>query len=145
VTAVRFRFSLSTLLLAATWTAVVVWMNATPRRLTFEDYVDPEGYPRVHHYYNRYGFPWIYASEFFLGRRSRPIMQHGSRTSDYSALAGDIALGLLLVVVLTAGSNRVLRRVEARTRHRPALLLREGQSQDSHANKSTPPPSATAG
>jgi hypothetical protein len=123
----RFRFSLRTLLIAMAWSAVVVWMNVTPR-LDDPNYLPGEFFPRAVHY----GWPWCYAWIFTVGRLPVQLPRLESRWpwSGWS-LTGDVAVGVLLVVVLTWGSNQLLRRVGARLQRRSAAKPGEQQALDS--------------
>ncbi len=147
----RPQFSLVTLLIAMAWSAGVVWVNVTPR-LDFNSFSNVEyednGFPPESRSIPgtvEYGWPWTFGSCYglFHPTDDLPRLQM-EMIGRYRELAVDIAVGLLLVVVLTWASNQLLRRVEARLRRRPPLLLEETQSLASRANNSAPP-SASAG
>jgi hypothetical protein len=116
----RFRFSLMTTLIAVAWSAVVVWGNLIPR---FGETWYPLTRPSIGPCLDvAYGLPWKYVEtclprdyDWSLLSRDEP-----SRIDSYAALSGDIAVGLLLVVVLTWGSNQLLRRLGRRLRRRIA-------------------------
>lgn len=122
----RFRFSLMTLLIAMAWSAVVVWVNVTPRFVGFShvNYGDnglpPESWriPGV----AEYGWPWTYGLcyGFFDSPHDLPRLQ-AEIVSGYLALAGDATVGLLLIVVLTWTSSLLLRRVADRLRRAVAI------------------------
>ena len=145
------QFSLATLLIAMAWSAGVVWVNVTPRR-DFNSFSNVEyednGFPpesRSIPGAAEYGWPWTFGSCYglFHPTDELPRLQM-EMIGRYRELAGDAGVGLLLVVVLTWISSLLLRRVTARLRRRPALLLEETQSLPSHANNSAPP-STSAG
>lgn len=131
---IRFCFSL-TLLLAVAWSAVVVWMNVTPR-VTFEEYsfLNAPGRMEIGEVrYLNWGWPYRYQS------RCTDALEVPPPGLDRWALSADAGVGLLFVIASTWGSKQLLRRVEARLRRRPALLLEETQSLPSHAISSAPP------
>jgi hypothetical protein len=114
----RFRFSLLTMLIAVAWSAVVVWVNLMPR-IVHERVLDLRGNGFLDQYLIRWGWPFPYSDSiaFYL----YPVSELQPDTIDRPwSLAGDIAVGLLLVVVLTWASNQLLRRVGARLRRRKA-------------------------
>jgi hypothetical protein len=113
---IRFRFSLATLLLAVSWFAGAVWMNVTPR----VDLVHIPDHSALRILCTCHGWPWTlhYGYDFLAPSGHLPLIPSGVWRC--WALAGDIAVGLLLVVVLTWGSNQLLRRVGARLRRRSA-------------------------
>jgi hypothetical protein len=117
----RFRFILASLLLAVTWSGVAVWVNITPRfrGFTHVTYGDNELPPES--WSAEYGWPWTYrlCNGFFDSPHDLPRLQ-AEMVSGYSALSGDIAVGLLLVAVLTWASSQLLRRVADRLRRRTA-------------------------
>jgi hypothetical protein len=131
----RFRFSLMTLLLAITWSGVVAWMNVTPRldfscftNVEYEDNgLPPESWSAPGA--AEYGWPWAYGlcCGLFHPADELPRLQMGM-IGRYRALAGDVAVGVLLVAVLTWGSSQLLRRVGARLRRRPASKPGEQQT-----------------
>jgi hypothetical protein len=86
----RFRFSLATLLIAVTWSAVVVWMNVTPRAWE-------RGVGR--------GYPLFYTSIFAI----HYFEYEPPCYWDSWSLAWDAVIALLLVVVLTWVSKFLLR------------------------------------
>jgi hypothetical protein len=102
----RFRFSLSTLLLAVVWSAVVVWLNTTAGEVRVDDPNAPfgPGYRWLH-----YGWPLAYAWDVCPIN----VPPNGVHFAWYSwALVGDAAVGVLMVAVLTWGSRFVVRRVK---------------------------------
>jgi hypothetical protein len=112
----RFRFSLLTLLLAVAWSAVAVRINVTPR-VTFEEYSFsyPNASGRIEFGELRYlnwGWPCRYRS------RCTDVREIPPPDLDRWALSADAGVGLLLVVVLTWTSDKLLRRVTARLRPR---------------------------
>ena len=112
----RPQFSLATLLIAMAWSAVVLWLNTTPHQR--EPSFPVVLFPKV---FSQYGWPWICLwtirefqslvdfSRLNLGEPLHSGWYHWS-------LLGDIAVGLLLVVVLTWISSLLLRRVISRLR-----------------------------
>jgi hypothetical protein len=135
----RFRFSLVTLLIATAWSAVVVWINITPLGHTHSSYngQDFEG----HHYGWPYTYGWTghehpdnpHLRYGWDGRMLPPSPNHEEssiRIVSYPNLPADAAAGVLLVVVLTWGSNQLLRRVGARLRRHTVSCLNK-QASDS--------------
>jgi hypothetical protein len=115
----RFRFSLTTLLLAVAWSAVAVWINVTPRVTVAEaSIVRPRTVISFH--LAHWGWPWDYADDLAEFLPDRVPRCPASGLTSYWALAGDAAVGVLLVVVLTWCSNQLLRRVGAKLRRRTA-------------------------
>jgi hypothetical protein len=125
----RPQFSLATLVLAMAWSAVVVWLNVTPR-LDFPNYVPGDlrigkvecGWPL--------GYAWIFATDPLPPQLPGPELRW--YWSGWS-LTGDFVVGALLVVVLTWASNLLLRRVGARLQRRSAAKLGEQQALNSQA------------
>lgn len=119
---IRFRFSLATLLIATAWSAVMVWANVTPRSCVVtveplvwgEPILQPERLEHPPMMFAHWGWPWDYAIGFWVPG-CVPYVR------SYAALAADAGVGVLLVVVLTCGSNQLLRRVGARLRRRKAV------------------------
>jgi len=122
---IRFRFSLATLLIAMAWSGVAVWVNVLPRFRGFshanfgDNGLPPESWSTPGA--AEYGWPLTYGLcyGFFDSPHDLPRLQ-AEMISGYHALAGDVAVGLLLVVVLTWGSNQLRRRIGARLRRRTA-------------------------
>lgn len=99
----RFRFSLATLLLLVSLSAVVVWLNATAGEVRVDDPNAPfgPGYRSLH-----YGWPLTYAWD--VCRINAP--PNGVHFVWYSwALVFDTAVGILLVAMLTWGSGFLVR------------------------------------
>jgi hypothetical protein len=109
----RFRFSLATLLLAVVWSAGVVWLNTTPRvmivKIPEASGKDPLGRPwhQMLIPIAQWGWPWVYAGTF----QRRPLPRCPPGITAPWALVGDVAVGSLLVAVLTWASSLLLRRV----------------------------------
>jgi hypothetical protein len=110
---------LATLLIAMAWSAVMVWMNTTPRLTAAEPpFVRPRG---MYFHLANWGWPFKYTDTTAeLLPEPRPRFPPFGITRPW-ALAGDVLVGVLLVVVLTWGSNQLLRRVGARLRRRKAV------------------------
>ena len=116
---VRPKWALGTMLLVVGWSAVVVSLNVRPR---FDTYI-PTGegiFPVV----VRYGYPWCYASAFTIVNLDTPNPRRDLRSIDlaelhryryhsYWLLAGNTAIGLLAVAVLTFASKFLLRAIVA--------------------------------
>lgn len=115
---IRPQFSLATLLIAMAWSGVVVWINIKPhaivaRRLTQlapteEFFLEAEC-----------GCPFCHLTK--IGISSSPDRFEAGFTDvswHYWALAADVAVGVLLVVVLAWASSQLLRRVTSRRRRR---------------------------
>ena len=99
---IRFRFSLATLLIATAWSAVMVWMNVTPRvtfvKLMYATHSD------VGYYDARWGWPCDYAAYRAFERFLLPRLP--SRGEFYRhAMLLDAVFGVLLVVGLTWASE----------------------------------------
>jgi len=92
----RFRFSLTTLLLVVTWSAAVLWMNTSPN----EHWWPPNLI------YCLTGYPWVYAK--YATTSGHGLAEAGDVSWNFTGLAGDCAVGLLLVTALTWGSKQVL-------------------------------------
>jgi hypothetical protein len=121
----RFRFTLMTLLLAIAWSAAAMRINVTSLEEHFPSMPNQWGDIRGPSTFRYYGWPFIcYASEDVIGRTTR-------RYYDYWKLAGDAAVGVLLVVVLTWGSNQLFCRVGARLRRCTVSCLNKQQPADS--------------
>jgi hypothetical protein len=102
---IRFRFSLTTLLLAMAWCAAVVWINTLPR-VTVRERPFPETSGQIRFVY--WGWPCPYRS----GLADFPHVLPPRLVSAWAwALSADAAVSLLLVGVLTWCSNQLLRRV----------------------------------
>jgi len=119
------------MLLVVGWSAVVVWLNVTPRimgSVPDEEYLVPAVV--------QYGCPWSYAGCFtmlthghWIGYPSfRPQMTHS-----YWPLAGNIAIGLLAVAVLTWASKYLVRAIVAGVR---SLLSRSPPDKGNGPSKS---------
>ncbi|MCY2987007.1 MAG: hypothetical protein NTY19_03955 [Planctomycetota bacterium] len=128
----RPQFSLATLLIAMAWSAGVVWVNVTPRldfscfsNVEYEDNGFPSE-PRSIPGAVEYGWPWTFALCYglFHPTDELPRRQMGM-IGGYRELAGDFAVGVLLVSVLTWGSSHLLQHVESRLRRRSASKLGE--------------------
>ncbi len=131
---VRPRWTLGTMLLVVGWSSLVVWLNVRPRvkyiRNQWESVVVSEC---------EYGCPWTYASDFDLLASSphRFRLTDGVFTHDIIhdtwnwPLAGNIAIGLLAVAVLTFASKYLVRAIVAGLRAfvgKPPPDTKEGPS-----------------
>ncbi len=89
------------MLLIVGWSSVVVWLNVQPGygpTLTFATRSEKLSVSEI-----QYGFPWSHAS---VSQRDSLISGLGSEyTIHYWALAGNVAVGILAVAVLTWGST----------------------------------------
>jgi hypothetical protein len=116
----RFRFSLATLLITMAWSAVVVWINVTPRfALERLSVVGRHGHDQIGVYLIRWGWPFPYANSFVFWPVPLSDFPPGGIEA-YWAFAGDVAVGVLLVAALTWGSNQLLRRVGTKLWRRKA-------------------------
>jgi len=109
----RPKWTIGTLLLFIGWSSVVLWLNTRPR-------IDnvPLGYiGKDPQYTTNYGYPWPYAyacryspthGDFFPDRLFYPVL--GLR------LAGNAAVGILAVTVLTLISKYLLNRIVSTTK-----------------------------
>jgi hypothetical protein len=105
----RFRFSLATLLLLVSWSAVVVWINIMPCVVHRDQPTETLELLAAY-----YGWPWAYALKIILvgiGGERPPISGVDVQWWPW-ALVGDAVVGILLVATLTWGSGLVVRRVK---------------------------------
>ncbi len=112
----RFQFSLRKLMLAVAWSAVVMSVNLIPR---FGETAYPLTRPSIGPTLAvAYGLPWKYVETYHPRDYDWSLLSRDepSRVDSYPALSGDIAVGLLLVAVLTWASSLLLRRVTSRLR-----------------------------
>jgi hypothetical protein len=108
---VRFRFSLATLLLVLTLSAVVLWLN-TRSQVTHGEIALTDLQTGTQTVGNAsLGWPWCFAVFFSMSTSEIEQVEFS-----YSALAYDAVVALLLIVVLTWASNQLLRRVTSRLR-----------------------------
>jgi hypothetical protein len=110
---IRPQFSLATLLIAMAWSGGMVWMNVTPR---VESSKGSETDERTVVAVLAYGWPCAYFSFFAWYTLPHQPRQESMKIDSPWALAADVAIGLLLVAVLTWISSLLLRRVAARLR-----------------------------
>ena len=108
---VRPRWTLGTMLLIVGWSAVVVWLNSKPRRDDRLRYINGQG--RYFHGI-KYGCPWTFAGSPHLYDPADAIPRYRPELTYRSwPLAGNIAIGLLAVAVLTFASKYLLRAIVA--------------------------------
>ena len=105
---VRPKWTLGTMLLVVGWSAVGVGLNTIPRHATLYGLED-----RTAGYFTGFGYPWTYAvaPPYFP-----PSSPPGFRSADmisYWALAGNAAIGVLMVAVSTWGSKYLIRAIVA--------------------------------
>jgi len=95
---------MGTMLLIVGWSAVVVWLNVRPRiyGLYMVGSLTPAPKEPTGTCFVEYGYPW--ACWFTWGE---------AFTIHYRALAGNIAIGLLAVAVLTFASKYLVRAIVA--------------------------------
>lgn len=94
----RFRFSLATLLLVVSWSAVMLWMNTTPCVVNRDQPTETLELLTAY-----YGWPWAYALKVVLvgiGGELPPISGVDVKWWPW-ALVGDAVVGVLLVALLT--------------------------------------------
>jgi len=107
---------MGTMLLVVGWSAVVVWLNVRPRVRYGTEILGLDFYFCI----IDYGFPWTHAC-------SSPTVE----TLGYRLLAGNIAIGLLAVAVLTFASRLLMRAIVAGVRafmSKPPPGNEDGQS-----------------
>ena len=101
------KWTVATFLIAIGWCCAVIWANTTPRLRTLNDGGRTDLIPFC---VDEYGYPWTCLSKWTAGTRSDP-----DTNSVYSlerwALAGDLAVGVAAVIVLTSISQYLLNRM----------------------------------
>lgn len=115
---VRPKWTMGTILLIVGWSAVVIWLNVTPR---FGRYCLLARLASVH-----YGYPWDcivagwdsdsappYTSNRFGWARTPVFPKPSEHQVHYWPLAGNMAIGLLAVAVLTFASRYLVRAIVA--------------------------------
>jgi hypothetical protein len=114
---IRLQFSLATLLIAMAWSAVMVWLNTTPRVWHVSHWVQGTKSMTV---VTDFGWPWHYFrdTEFDRNPALDLLILHDPKQSNHWALVGDVAVGVLLVVAATWASRQLLRRVTSWLRRR---------------------------
>jgi len=127
---VRPKWTLGTMLLVVGWSAVVVWLNAQPRHvgtLTFST----RGEELTDNMF-QYGCPWSNATVSHTDSRLLRSRVGSDFTIHYPQLAGNIAIGLLAVAVLTFASKYLVRAIVAGLRRllsKPPPDKEEGPSE----------------
>jgi len=107
----RPKWTIGTMLIFVGWSSVVVWLNIRPNVACMSD--PKEEGPIIAAVW--YGCPWSYAAGFTVGTRTaqgqRIRLPSVCTIDSHLALAGNIAIGLLAVAVLTFASRYLLRRM----------------------------------
>jgi len=109
---VRPKWTLGTMLLIVGWSAVVVWLNVRPH----PPYPRSDGpSPAVGLWVFQYGCPWKYGTQITAVNSGHPVRFRLDDLviADYWRLAGNIAIGLLSVAVLTFASKYLVRAITA--------------------------------
>jgi hypothetical protein len=104
----RLRFSLATLLLVVSWSAVMLWVNTTPCVVNRDQPTET-----LELWGAYYGWPWAYNLGIILvgiGGERPPINRVDVKWWPW-AMVGDAVVGVLLVALLTWGSGYLWRRV----------------------------------
>jgi hypothetical protein len=106
---------LATLLIAMAWSAVMVWLNTTPRVWHVSHWVQGTKSMTV---VTDFGWPWHYFRDIEFDRNPALdlLILHDPKQSNHWALAADVAVGVLLVAVLTWASSQLLRGVTSSLR-----------------------------
>ncbi|MBC8873175.1 MAG: hypothetical protein H8E44_27390 [Planctomycetes bacterium] len=109
---VRPKWTLGTMLLIVGWSAVVVWVNVRPRvvgRAT--SFLDEE---EISATFVKYGYPWTYAHDLdFVASSPSHFRLAEALIYDNWAwpLAGNAAIGLLAIEILTFASKYLVRAI----------------------------------
>ncbi len=106
----RFRpkWTIGTMLLVTGWSPLLIWLNIRPYNALVFKRALVETDSEV--YWCYYGFPWSYAWGL---DNTFPSTIHLNNMAIYScwALAGDVVVGVVAVVLLTLVSRYLLRQV----------------------------------
>ena len=99
----RFQFGLATLLLAISWSSVVLWLNIRPREVFHLEF-NAQQFKHVK--LLEIGWPWGHLNYLDIDG----VAFYDPLIPDYWALAGDTAVGVLFVALLTVGPALLLHR-----------------------------------